>query len=133
VSFASGLNPCKSLSLPCLFVSFSCITFSISLLLAQCLRPNKRQPSYSCLSSPSTSLQGQRSVASTVTLASEALADRYLDLRALLKLLTRLTQAEWASQAVPSNTSTGGGRRGPDAFEGAVVDVAQVCAQPVCV
>lgn len=37
-------------------------------------------------------MQGQVSVAASKALAAEALSDRYLDLRALLKLLTKLTQ-----------------------------------------
>ena len=37
-------------------------------------------------------MQGQISVAASKALAAEALSDRYLDLRALLKLLTKLTQ-----------------------------------------
>lgn len=38
------------------------------------------------------SMQGQVSVAASKAMAAEALSDRYLDLRALLKLLTKLTQ-----------------------------------------
>ena len=40
--------------------------------------------------------QGQVSGGTSSAMAAEALSERYLDLRALLKLLTRLTQAEWA-------------------------------------
>lgn len=42
--------------------------------------------------SHAATMQGQVSVAASKTLAAEALSDRYLDLRALLKLLTKLTQ-----------------------------------------
>ena len=67
---------------------------------------------------------GQVSVAASRALAAEALADRYLDLRALLKLLTKLTQADWADG--------GGGGNGGSGGEGAAaqVDVAQVSQVP---
>lgn len=63
-------------------------------------------------------LQGQVSVAASSSLAAEALSERYRDLRALLKLLTRLTQADWAAA-----DSGGGGAR-----DGSAVDVAEVGA-----
>lgn len=44
------------------------------------------------LAHPCPRLQGQVSVAASKALAAEALSDRYLDLRALVKLLTKLTQ-----------------------------------------
>ncbi|KAI7838545.1 hypothetical protein COHA_007688 [Chlorella ohadii] len=65
---------------------------------------------------------GQISVAASKALAAEALSDRYLDLRALLKLLTKLTQADWANQA-PVKSGTAGAAAGVD---GEAVDVAQI-------
>lgn len=44
--------------------------------------------------SHAATMQGQVSVAASKALAAEALSDRYLDLRALLKLLTKLTQVD---------------------------------------
>ncbi|PRW50955.1 exportin-4 isoform X1 [Chlorella sorokiniana] len=66
---------------------------------------------------------GQVSVAASKALAAEALSDRYLDLRALLKLLTKLTQADWANQApVKSSASAAAGAGG----DREAVDVAQI-------
>jgi hypothetical protein len=64
--------------------------------------------------------QGQVSVAASSALAAEALSERYRDLRALLRLLTRLTQADWAAAAPDAD---GGG-----APNGDTVDVAEVGA-----
>ena len=66
--------------------------------------------------------QGQVSVAASKALAAEALSDRYLDLRALLKLLAKLTQADWANQAP---------RGGGSVLAQEAVDVAQVPLLPL--
>lgn len=64
-------------------------------------------------------------MAATKALAAEALADRYLDIRALLKLLTRLTQADWANHA------PGGANGGAHGGQAEAADVAQVWWGPL--
>lgn len=73
-------------------------------------------------------LQGQVSVSASKALAAEALAERYQDIRALIKLLTKLTQGDWQQQPGWQDLGDGGATAasaaGQAGDEG--VDVAQV-------
>ncbi|KAL4443333.1 hypothetical protein ABPG75_011070 [Micractinium tetrahymenae] len=89
----------------------------------------RRNPS---LSSTTLPLQGQVSVSASKALAAEALAERYQHIRALVKLLTKLTQGDWQHQQQQQqgwqgpngSAAAGGGADGQAGGEG--VDVAQV-------
>ncbi|KAL4443390.1 hypothetical protein ABPG75_011127 [Micractinium tetrahymenae] len=75
---------------------------------------------------------GQVSVSASKALAAEALAERYQDIRALVKLLTKLTQGDWQQQQQQQqdwqgpngSAAAGGGADGQAGGEG--VDVAQI-------
>lgn len=74
-------------------------------------------------------LQGQVSVSASKALAAEALSERYQDIRALIKLLTKLTQGDWQQEQEQGWRGRGGaaaavaGAEGQPDGEG--VDVAQ--------
>jgi len=84
-------------------------------------------------------LQGQVSVAASSALAAEALADRYNDLRALIKLLKKVTQGDWENQvwrdpqqAQQAPAAGGGSEAGPDVAQVGRAGGEAGLARPYC-